>query len=628
MTPRFSPRFALCLALVLAASLRYLGPSHLKVAQLGAARPDGAAPAVDLQAAVDAEPGQGPQEEARHVLAAPKRDPPAAGSKEDPAGGKGPWLFGRLVEASSGEPIGGAQIEAFQHGPLFTTPEIELWARKPIETDVDGLFEVELSRWGGWTGRATKSGFTATGFALGALGSTREFPFVFPMRRAGRVSFQVIGGDPEGVELTGGCSGEALVDLGAGTFREVLPSVQLVAERTESGFRIDDVPTRIPVQGTWKTSSGREGFWSLEPALEPGEHRELRIDLGRPGSVEVLLVDAKQNPVEGVEVQIVQGWRLPVVWMPSSGLANPVRLGCSEADGRVVFEDLATGNYAAIPIRGSTEQLGLPLPFDLTPTSREVHLQIDLVEGQSISGQLVDSEGRGLDRVYVYASSAHDGGHAQSYNRGQFHLGPLLPGDYNLRFQVQPWTGVSAPEPLTVSAGSENLQVVFPPGFEVLVRVSDRSGTALKPRAASVSGKTLRAFPIVRGKEELLEIFGLGAGSHSLLVSSEDGRFGWLRQLHLDPLDLGRTVDVTVQPASQLLISDRRGLARAVQLEVFQDEAFAARGSLRPHGRVMLHVPPGELELRAFHLEGGSFEKATRQVFARVGETVEVDWAP
>ena len=193
---------------------------------------------------------------------------------------------------------------------------------------------------------------------------------------------------------------------------------------------------------------------------------------------------------------------------------------------------------------------------------------------------------------------------------------------------MQPWEGVAAPEPLTVPAGSDNLEITFPPGIELLFRVSDRSGTTLTPRAASVSGENLRAFPLVRGNVELLEVFGLGAGSRSILVSSADGRFGWVHQLHLDASDLGRTVDVMVQPASQLLISDRRGLGRPVQLEVFQDEAFAARGLLRPHGRVMLQVPPGELELRAFHDAGGSFEQATQRVFARVAETVEVEWAP
>ena len=352
------------------------------------------------------------------------------------------------------------------------------------------------------------------------------------------------------------------------------------------------------------------------------------IDLGQAGSVEVLIVDAEQNPLEGVELQIVRGSTLAVDWMPSKGQANPVRQGFSDATGRVVFEDLPIGNYAVVPLPDSEGRLGLPVRFDLTENSREVQLQMDLLGGLSIAGQLVDRNGGGQAKAYVYASCARGYATAQSSEGGQFRLGPLLPGDYDLRFVVQPWIGVASPEPFSVTAGTEDLEIVLPPGFEVMVRALDRSGTVLKPTVASVSERTLKAPALTREEGEALELFGLGAGSYSLLVGSEDGRFGWRHQIHLDPGDLGRTVDVTVQPASWLLVSDRRGLARAAYLEVYQDGAFAVSGSLRPNGRVMLHVPPGELELRGFYFEGGTSQKATQRVFARVGETVEVEWAP
>jgi protocatechuate 3,4-dioxygenase beta subunit len=149
---------------------------------------------------------------------------------------------------------------------------------------------------------------------------------------------------------------------------------------------------------------------------------------GEPATVEGKVIDA----VSGLPVARAQ------VMLQAEGNGPARHTTMSAADGTFSITGISPGTYAAMAQRVgyvNSAELGGP-PIMLKAAERKTGVEIRLTPTGSITGRVTNSEGDPVEGAAVFANKGTGGeGFGETGEKGQFRIGGLAPGKYNVRVE-------------------------------------------------------------------------------------------------------------------------------------------------------------------------------------------------
>jgi hypothetical protein len=318
-----------------------------------------------------------------------------------------------------------------------------------------------------------------------------------------------------------------------------------------------------------------------EPAIV-GADIERDLHLEPAGSVSGEVVSRGSGaPVAGARVQarLLEGWSL--------GRSRAVE---SDGAGQFRLESLSAGDFVveARADRGA----GRSAPLRVMPGQAHREVVVELADGLSVLGQVVDASGRPTGGVHLTAWS-HDGQapvEASSAADGRFRIDGLLPGSYELR-----------------AIGPEGARTRVP------AKLVDRdlSGVELRLQAQVIvtglvidpSGRPVEGARVMAGTEP--QVLGWAGRTAPATTTSADGRF------RFQGIDAGRvTIRVEKEGVGATSWVEKRIPPGAVRELILRLEAAAGLTGLvrfedgRPAPGAVVYVEYPESRRRFFDGHG------------------------
>jgi protocatechuate 3,4-dioxygenase beta subunit len=233
---------------------------------------------------------------------------------------------------------------------------------------------------------------------------------------------------------------------------DIQPRLERFSEsRPQIQIETEDTPRIEPPVGS-ESLPQREKM----PAVEIDDSSELSFDMIR-GRV----VDEAGTLIAGAQLKARR------VWVEGEFLASdtqPLLETVTDASGRFFFDPLPEGQYSVVATLGDKAGFIRPLLGE-RPSANEgfpcTH-EIVLETSGTISGRVVDPEGRPLPGVCVYPYWA---GLIQvdTDPEGRFNLSPLEDKTYKIRFSANGFTQ----QAVKAAAGTQDLEVMLGPGGSI-----------------------------------------------------------------------------------------------------------------------------------------------------------------
>lgn len=551
---------------------------------------------------------------------------------------------GRLVDASSGAPIAGAKIAAKPKANYMSFSVNPRALRAPstpstVSAD-DGTFEVDAATW-----RRTQLDVFAEGYSIRRVnvGGTVDAaglddPIDLPITRERVIAVQVIG-PTEGLNarMTHGLSNE-LVEQSTANLLEGTDHVGFApavsSEEATFLFR------QLPITGHVDIVFQRGGstihelrHHSLEGA--PGRV-EVEVDLRTDGEVTGRVVDEDGAAIANQAIWIGDAAGTVGTWFPP--YTQPMQVTKTDQDGRFSFSGLVRGKYlVAYPARrgmdGPTEgPVCAGKWVDLRRSTEAPDLELVQVNGLSISGILLDPEGRPC-AGHVSAHRTGEGGswHAQQRVRsddGRFTVGPLLPGTYSISGFGGGTLDLGPSRDVLANTGDVDVEVQL--SYAGAVKGSTIKLGLGTPVAADVrcfSGTRLTSFVESSGTDGLFEFSRLAVGEHHIFARTEDGWLSARVPVEVEARVTLEDFEVELEQGGLVLLRQTGGTGFSSCEVRINDEVLYSDG-LRANGVAKLSVPAGRVTLRATNRETGG--EATLELDVEVGATIErtVDLSP
>lgn len=515
------------------------------------------------------------------------------------------------------------------------------------ETDSDGYFEVRCASWRQVEFAVEANGFAAVRGGVPAGHGTRALALEIPLKRAARLEVQVLvnGVAPATVvtvELTAS-SFEIKPDdekgwpLGGNDWAAEDP--RWVAQCDARGVCvIESLPPRVPLSVTLHRA--KHADWKPEEPLSllPGETRAVTWDLAAGTRLAVRVVDLDGKPVARRKL-----------WLSRRGIAGPPRagqcyfyehdeddviaMGETDAEGACVFDAVASGNWWVgpgpvdwEPALASGEVCAVGSFVEIVPGGKDQTLELRVARGATISGRVVDPDGRPVDEGYIRAQHASVFGLFVSECRGapgEFVLGPLAPGRHTLVadgafdfLESEPVEAVPGGEPvvLRLRRGATFAGTVFdhlsglPVQASVLYEVIGVGGWSM--RDTDADGK--------------FEHKGQAAGRYNLTALTEDGKTGTLRDVDVGAGAARDGLRIDVRPGAWIAI-EYHGAADYGQVELRSAGAIVGGDGIARGARARHLVPAGHVQVELRTFAGGAVDRHETQEFdVAAGETKEV----
>lgn len=537
-------------------------------------------------------------------------------------------FFGKVVDDATEEPLAGATIERVVDGSLAGEAE--------TAADGDGIFRVETRSWDPAMLRVDHEGYAWLVIQPTIGHATAAEAKLVRLARAATVVVRVT--EAVGVPAA---DREVVVDTDA---RFTLAK--------DAAFRW--WPGERP---SWRETTGVDGIARVEGLppnarltldlredgrflqrlanqilLEPGEERELAIQLGATCTIQGVAREVDGTPVEGLDLWLmVAAWPHPKKYFfeyESDDVVSRTRTG--EA-GTFRFDDVAPGDWWVGPAPSPAGSPGACAPVAELVTIAADEPRKDVViethRGLAISGRLLDVDGSEVAVGYV---TAQEVGVGADVRKGRFVLGPLAPGDYELVGDTHSGANpfVMRSEPVVASTGDSDVVVRLREGG-VLAGTArlpgggapDTASVTLVPADAKRSGFWMMGGAPRPGGS--FEFRGVVPGVYHVLVRDEQGNAGYLSRVEVEAGQARRDLVVSMTPGASLkvVLNAPEGPRRFVR--VYRDDMPIAA---TPVGATITVVPgPLTVVLCTFDPVAGEVVVAeTRAVTAIAGEEVEV----
>ncbi len=523
-------------------------------------------------------------------------------------------ILGIVVAGSLGPPVPQARIQlregdsVVQETHSGPNGDFELAARSISDTHL----EVEASGMG-----------PAIATLDGGAGSSGD-PIVIPLERAASLQGGVIG--PDGPQRNA-----EIVLEDRSTNGPRFPPWKAVTDPA-GRYRIPGLPARVPLTVLVTLPGGNPREFPQPLLLEPGEERRADWDLSSLATLHGLVLGPEDAPVGGFPLVLRPASRQERVGLaffhpPEFGEPGAVRFA-SDSEGRFLLKDLAPGKWTlGVDASRQLPALnGIPVvsqTLEIPPVTSEVWTTLRLVWGRFLSGAVFDPDGHPVFHAAVVAHNLEGKGRKWTFSReeGDFRIGPLLPGAYELEVVAHRQPHFRAPEPLRVEAGEKGIEIRLLPAAVLQGRVVD--GRTGKPRAASITlaspGRHL-GDRVLLGKDGNFELGGLEPGTYTLLAEGEGGGIGALFDLHAD-LDTPATgLRIELFPAAILVLETVADLP-VTGYEVATKKGLLFWSELKPGSSDRFQVPPGTLTVTLLR-DGKPF--AHREVTVAAGDRKEI----
>ena len=534
-------------------------------------------------------------------------------------------IRGQVIAALDGGPIGGAELKVFSIRES-TEPDV-------LRARADGRFEVELPLFTEAMVSASTLGFAPGGQLVS--GAELESEVLIELEHVAALDVRVldIGGLPvSGISVTlrgdrASTSISAMLAVGKSEYAGVTGSNgELSFEELPPGLLFD---VRVVSADEEEERSARPFLSSFGPrsgltlvSLEPGERRSLELFHGGGIRIAGTMVDADGAVVPNHPVGLFPA-------MGDSALERLVVLGSaksttvSDAGGRFYFQDVEAGGWwlRADTDEASSEPVFVRASAELSSTE----VTLVLHRGLYISGVVVDPSGRCV-RAEVYALAQDEWVQAKAGEDGQFRLGPLRAGTYQVGTQDP--KGFATAKLQRVEAGTSGVTVALREGGRLWLRAVDEEGVPLDGECWISGGvgdepiwEAVKRSRLVEGEAHFKRLIP-GEAYYVFVSSSERVAMSALVRTKTNP------------PAKPLLLVATRG----AQLELKNPSTTALRigklhlgeigiglFQLAPGQIQRMAVPVGEITVEEVDLRGGEFVSVKKwQVECRVGEVTEL----
>lgn len=523
--------------------------------------------------------------------------------------------YGRAVDAESGLPIGGAQVEILI--PDHDEPVEALPVLARGTTDGAGHVSIRLPAWEIAAARCTAPGYHWSGCLVRAAADSFEDAAVVELRRPAALAARVLdaAGEPApDVEVRLRAQGfDLLRDVGG-------PKVEWSARPGANGIcEFPELPAAVELaveirRGTRVLS--RPPGLIQERKLVPGERRWVEWRLQRGCALTGVVRDREGEPMGGVPLVLTK-LSYPAELMELIGLGSIQTAYIAEqefwaaftsdARGRIVLDDVPAGSWGLSPAEEAEDLPRVMLHFaiDSQQASKEVELRLD--RGLTISGTVLDPEGKPVFEAGVRCLGTAPGHRdVQAYGScdtdGTFSVGPLLQGDYLVQATPSSDHPLHArSEETLVAAGAAEVVLRLRWGGIVSGELADASTgrpvsaeqVRLHPAGTTMGGGAWidQSF----GSSEGFEIERVLPGSYDLVARASDGRIGVLRAIQVAERQRLDGLVIRVHQGASVKVRTQSPPGVFVRSEVTWEGLPIQSGWTQPW---TLTVPPGAIEVR------------------------------
>lgn len=401
-------------------------------------------------------------------------------------------------------------------------------------------------------------------------------------------------------------------------------------------LRFENLPPKIKL--TIRVNSGNiedTDLFREQIVLSPGERRVIPVLLAEGTLVTGSMLDSSSNPLSGVEVWLAPRQEVLHHYYDLQD-RNRAFVQVSDATGRFTFDSVLPGDWLLGPAPHPpttgprSEAAGdviAPVPVALTVKPEDRIVTMDLVcwKGLHIRGLVFSSAGLPSPATRVWARAGKVWCGAKTDNSGAFKLGPLIPGEYQVRADAK--TPFEAPSlQVPAQAGDQGVELRLRAGGTVVVSARgpdgqpvQNIGVELIPQSVDFQGCTVTRSQSGR----TFEIGGVPPGTYTVFASN-DFLAGYHREFHVTA---GTQVEVHISLVSGGKVEV---LGPTDVFLLIQSEGHIISVSqLDSGGSAILVLPEGEYEFNVGVWSDTTFRSLDkRRVAVRPGISCQVSFPP
>ncbi len=532
-------------------------------------------------------------------------------------------FHGRVVATDGGAPIAGAIVVVQE------LQWIEPYGTIPVFiTDEQGRFRLSLETAGEKTGCVRAADFGPAFFEVDGSAPSVERERIVRLPRAAVLRGVVWPIDPK-IERT-----------------TVMVEVPAFDANRRLSFVLTEDLRRADVD-----ASGRFELRSLQPdapldirvlcddrvvlrlpvslVLEPGEQRDLDLELGRPAPLVVTVRNRAGQVLADLEVALYGTDQVSNPKQIHSNL-RPARCARSDAAGRATFEDLALGKWIVAP--GASCQaagwVGVACEAVVGIGAELATCELILEPCLWIEGRVLWPEGADVQMAAVMASSGQVHRQAQAREDGSYRVGPLVAGAYQVFLHAYPPTWIG-PGWIDVEAGSSGVDFVLIQSASFLARLVHTDGRIVDGGTILVNRTDAwwRSLPnAVRDQP----ITGIPPGRYDLTATFDGNWIATLEHVQLAADEAPTEFVFELKPSARLRV---RCLGEDVlvphrTIEIRSGSTLVATNALQLGTSTELEVPPGALLVHAIRHDpdGGPDEVRDKIVIATAEQPAELEF--
>jgi hypothetical protein len=540
-------------------------------------------------------------------------------------------LVGRVVESGSGAPVAGASIRFLDGSEHLHTGHLN--ASTELRSGPDGWFETPVSTWSRRHGRVDAQGFGPRLFKLERGHEVRDRALVVSLQRGATLRGLIVGAtDFEDLLVRVSAEGYEVADRSGSMFYALGDVLKETSVAEDGAWELTDLPPGAGLQVELWRKGTRVRSEPERIRLQPEEERTLEWRLGGGTTLRGRAVIADSGkPLTHYSIWLVGASEAHAALQSNS---DPIARTTTDDDGFFAFEDLSPGEWGvgpapARPVWKQPNELDVaPMPTQVAipENAAMVEVELRLHRGLFIRGEILGVDGRRVEAGYVHGHGLESGYWSmREAVKGEFRLGPLVPGTYVLSANGAAETAQS--DPVEAQPGDENVVLQLRAGGSIRGTLVDAgSGEPVQGEVRIVPEEDLgRGWSTVLAQADgRFRLDGLSPGSYVVIGSSGD-LVGQVRGVAIAPMQSVRDLEVPIEPGAVLLVTYTgesagvyyRTMSGHAPIHAAQLEPGRASRSVYPAGRVVVVVKiPGE---------AGTERSIERTVDLRVGEETRVE---
>jgi carboxypeptidase family protein len=530
--------------------------------------------------------------------------------------------FARIVDGQSGAPLAGVRVVRIDGDAFDPFDEPGAFADAP--SDASGSVRLRFPSQGTFFARAELAGHSTAYAQLEPGHGSPSASFTLLLFRAAALELHAtdLGGVPR-ADLRFRVTHKTINLLQRGFAVRFDESVLETRTDALGTAVLEDLPANVAITARLFDVDEllRE---ERELRLEPGERRTLEWSFGTGCTLEGLALESDGSPAADVHI-----WLLPDDGDLNVGdrrSGDVIASTRSAADGSFAFEGVGAGSWYVCAQPALSEIAALAVPVLVLPEQERAAVTLTCWRGLYVSGRVLGPGDEVTERSHVFGILVGSTGGRfvvdAETEGGEFSLGPLPPGSYNVRATCfgGPFSDAAI---VTAVAGTEDVLLRLGHGASLEVEVLDGRGNPAPGTMVWVladDGGVAGTIGMVTDAEGKAGLDGRRPGVYTLSASSPAGEFVRVRDVQLVP---GATtpIELRMVPSARLRLRVPPERARGLSVRVLQDGHPIAFGLLG--GDPLVTVPPGELELELARW-GDEAVIERHRVLAVLGEEIEV----